>query len=115
MGNQVNTPSIFAYTYDGLNTLINGTSKKSVRFLIITGTRTKTKINNMDWQNFLIGIGSLLLAYIMFRGIKGEKPSSKYNNWTGPTQKTYFGYWSVIIMSILIGVVFVLKSLPSQI
>jgi hypothetical protein len=69
----------------------------------------------MDFQNFLIGLGSLLLAYLMFRWIKGEKPSSKENNWTGPTQRTYFGYWGAIIMLILFGVVYLLKSLPSQI
>ncbi|TAF44770.1 MAG: hypothetical protein EAZ64_06000 [Sphingobacteriales bacterium] len=69
----------------------------------------------MDWQDFLTGVGSLLLAKIMFRWVKDEKPSSKENNWIGPTQRTYFGYWSAIIMLILFGIVFVIKSLPSQI
>ena len=69
----------------------------------------------MDWKNFLIGIGSLLLAYLMYRWIRGEKPSSKENNWTGPTQNTYFGYWGAIIMLIILGVILLIKSLPSHI
>jgi hypothetical protein len=69
----------------------------------------------MNWQNFLIGICSLLLAYPMFRSVKGVKPHSKKNNWTGPTQKTIVEYWTSINILTFLGVAFILKSLPSQI
>jgi hypothetical protein len=69
----------------------------------------------MDWKDFMFGIGSLILAYSMCRWIKGEKPSSKENNWTGPTLKTYYGYWGAIIMLVIFGVVYIIKSLPNHI
>ncbi len=69
----------------------------------------------MNWKYLLLGIGFLLVAYVLYRGIKGERPSSEETNWKGPTGVVYVQYWGGIILCLIGGIVFILKSLPSQI
>ncbi|WP_231458732.1 hypothetical protein [Pedobacter sp. Leaf132] len=67
-------------------------------------------INNMDWNNFFIGIGFLVVAYLIFRGIK-KGPSSEKNNWEGPTLSLYVQGRGTIIVCLLCGIVPILKAL----
>jgi len=69
----------------------------------------------MDFKHFFIGVGFLLAAYLIYRNVKNEKPSSEKTNWEGPTLSTYIGLWGSIIICTVVGVGFILKSLPAQI
>lgn len=66
----------------------------------------------MNSKDFFTGIVYLLIAYLLYRiFLKGEKPSSKENNWVGMTGSNYVGFWGVIITLIIMGVISILKSL----
>ncbi len=70
----------------------------------------------MDVQLFFGGVVFLLGGYLLYYYLlKGEKPSSKETNWEGMTGANYIGLWGAVIMCYLCGIVFILKSLPSQI
>jgi len=68
----------------------------------------------MDWSSFFVGVCFLIVAYLIFLGIK-KGPSSEKNNWKGPTQTLYVQGWGTIIVCVICGIGFILKSLPSQI
>lgn len=69
----------------------------------------------MDFKLFFIGVGFLVAAYLIYRNVKDEKPSSEQTNWEGPTLSTYIGLWSSVIMCTIVGIGFIFKSLPAQI
>jgi hypothetical protein len=69
----------------------------------------------MNWNLFLCGIIFLLVAYLMYRWIKGEKPSSAKNGWNGPTGAAYVKYWGAIILCIMGGLAFIIKALLTHI
>ncbi len=66
-------------------------------------------------MHLLLGIVFLVVAYFLYRVIKGERPSSARNGWNGPTGVAYVRYWSGIILCIIAGIAFILKSLPVHI
>jgi len=70
----------------------------------------------MDWEYLFAGIGFLLGGYLMYYYLlKSEKPCSKETNGEGMTSANYISSWTAVIIFYLCGIVFVLKSLPSQI
>ncbi|WP_342328014.1 hypothetical protein [Pedobacter sp. FW305-3-2-15-E-R2A2] len=69
----------------------------------------------MDFKPFFAGVGFLVAAYLIYNNIKNEKPSSEGTNWEGPTLSTYIGVWGSVILFTMVGVGFILKSLPAQI
>lgn len=69
----------------------------------------------MDLKQFFTGVGCLMIGYLMYRSIKNERPSSEDTNWKGPTLSTYIGYWGSLVILIMVGIVFILKSLPAEI
>ncbi|ALL05972.1 hypothetical protein AQ505_10985 [Pedobacter sp. PACM 27299] len=69
----------------------------------------------MDLKLFFIGVGFLMVGYLMYRSIKNERPSSEENNWNGLTLSNYIGYWGSLVMLIIVGIAFVLKSLPAKV
>jgi hypothetical protein len=67
-------------------------------------------------MNLLLGLGCLLTAYIIYRfSLKGEKYSTKRNNWKGMTGSNYIGLWGSVILFTIIGVFLILNSLPTHI
>ncbi|MBD1366340.1 hypothetical protein IDJ77_21180 [Mucilaginibacter sp. ZT4R22] len=68
----------------------------------------------MDWQYFFLGVGFLVAAYLIYRMNKGG-PSSEKNGWMGPALPLYVQGWGVIIMCVMVGIAFILKSLPASI
>ncbi len=69
----------------------------------------------MNLKLFFIGVGFLIAAYLIFQNVKNEKPSSEKTNWEGPTLSTYIGLWGSVILCAIVGVGFIVKSLPTQI
>ena len=69
----------------------------------------------MDFELFFIGLGFLTAAYLLYLFVKNEKPSSEKTNWEGPKLSTYIGLWGSVIICTIVGIVFIFKSLPSQI
>lgn len=70
----------------------------------------------MDLKLFFVGIAFLFVGYLIHHYLlKNKKPSSKETNWEGMTSANYVGLWGSVIICFMCGIVFVLKSLPSQI
>ena len=69
----------------------------------------------MNWKLFFIGVGFIIVGYLMYRGIKGEKPASEKNNYKGLFPSNYISYWIWLVMSVVVGVVFIIESLPANI
>jgi len=66
----------------------------------------------MNWKYLFSGIGLLLAAYFIYKEIKGG-PSSEKNNWEGTTLSLYIQCWGGIIVCVLCGIVFIVKSFLS--
>jgi hypothetical protein len=66
------------------------------------------------WKEFITGIGFLIAAYFIYKGIKGG-PASEKTNWNGPTISLYVQGWGAMILCILAGIVMILKPLPSHV
>ena len=69
----------------------------------------------MNWKLFFLGVGFLAAAYLFYRGIKGKKVASEESNWQGSSPYVYVQGWGVIIIFTLLGVIFVIESLPAKI
>lgn len=70
----------------------------------------------MDYMSFFGGVLFLIVSYFYYRFLlKGTEPSTKENNWTGPTQANYIELWGSLIMLVMCGIAFIIKSLPAQI
>lgn len=70
----------------------------------------------MDIQLFFWGVAFLLVGYLMYYYLlKNEKPCSKETNGDGMTGANYVSSWTAVIIFYLCGIVFILRSLPSQI
>lgn len=66
----------------------------------------------MDVERFFIGWGFLLAGYLVYRYfIKGQPPASAETHWKGPTPANYISLWGAVIMCLMCGIAFVLKSL----
>ncbi|HWD88668.1 MAG TPA: hypothetical protein VG367_11120 [Mucilaginibacter sp.] len=63
----------------------------------------------MNWK-FYAGVGFIAVGYLMHRWIKGEKPASEKNNWKGQLTGDFISYWMWLVVSITIGIVFVIES-----
>ena len=69
----------------------------------------------MDIKLFLLGLAFLLAGYLIYRYLlRNEKPSSEETNWEGMTRTNYVGLWGSVILCFTGGILFILKSLPSQ-
>lgn len=68
----------------------------------------------MNWDYLGIGICFLLVAYLIFKATKGKRASEK-NNWNGLSGRVHIQGWGAIILCALVGLAFLLKSLPAQI
>ena len=67
----------------------------------------------MDYKRFFIGLVFLLAGYLVYRYlIKGQPPASAETNWEGPTPANYVGLWGGVIMCLMCGIVFIIRSLP---
>ena len=70
----------------------------------------------MDLRLFFSGLAFLFSGYMIYRYlVKNKKPSSKETHWEGMTIANYVGLWGSIILCFTCGILFILKSLPSQI
>lgn len=69
----------------------------------------------MDLKLFFTGVGFLTAAYLIYRSVKNDKPSSEKTNWNGPKLSTYIGLWGSVVLCIIVGIAFILQSLPAQI
>jgi len=67
----------------------------------------------MDFKLFFGGMLFLVVAYLIFRDVKNERPSSEATNWEGPELSTYIGLWGSVVMCGIVGIGFILKSLPA--
>lgn len=66
----------------------------------------------MDFKRFFIGLGFLLMGYLVYRYfIKGQPPASAKTDWLGPTTANYIGLWGAFIMCLMCGITFVFKAL----
>jgi uncharacterized membrane protein YfcA len=65
----------------------------------------------MDFKLFFGGLLFLVVAYLIYRGVKNERPSSEATNWEGPTLSTYVGLWGSVVLCGMVGIGFILKSL----
>ncbi|MNE66671.1 hypothetical protein D3C80_1622330 [compost metagenome] len=70
---------------------------------------------NMNLKLFLLGIGCLFTGYCFYRWARNVKPSSKETGWEGPTLSNYYGLWGIAIIGVILGIIFILKSLPAKI
>jgi len=67
----------------------------------------------MDAKLFFIGLFFLLIGSLMYYYIKGEKPSSEKTNWQGITISAYIQYWGGVILCIICGIIFIIRSFSS--
>ena len=65
----------------------------------------------MNSKLFFTGVAFLTAGVLMYFYIRGEKPDSEDPNGHGPTLPTYVGFWIMTIISIIVGIVFILESL----
>lgn len=66
----------------------------------------------MDIKRFFIGLAFLVVGYLVYRYlIKDQPPASAENNWIGPTPANYVSLWGGVIMCLMCGIVFILRSL----
>jgi len=68
----------------------------------------------MDSRLFFAGFSFLVVAYLIYRNVKNEQPSSSATNWEGPTLSTYIGLWGSVILCAMVGLGLILKSLPAK-
>lgn len=70
----------------------------------------------MNFKLFLGGVGFLFVAFFIYRYfLKNEKPFSEETNWEGMTTPNYIGLWGAVISCFIVGIAFILNSLPKQI
>jgi phage shock protein PspC (stress-responsive transcriptional regulator) len=67
----------------------------------------------MDYQLFFGGLAFLFVGYVIYRFLlKNEKPASQETGGIGMTLSTYVGVWGSVLLAYLVGIIFILKSLP---
>ncbi|PYF74343.1 hypothetical protein [Pedobacter nutrimenti] len=69
----------------------------------------------MDFELFFMGLGLIFIGFLMYLYIRGQRPSSEKTGWEGPTITAYVQFWGGLILCIFLGIVFILKSLPTHI
>ena len=69
----------------------------------------------MDFELFFSGCAFLIVGYIIYRFLlRGVKHSLEDENGDGPTLSNYVGLWGSVILCIMGGIAFIIKSLPSH-
>lgn len=68
----------------------------------------------MEWDKFFIGIIFLLLAYFFYKTTKGKLASEK-SDWKGLTLSLYVQGWGVVVLCLILGMGFIIKSWPGKI
>jgi hypothetical protein len=69
----------------------------------------------MNWESLLTGMGVLACSYLLYIVTKWSGKASENNNWRGSTPGNYYSSWMLIIFGIIVGIVFLIRSLPSHI
>ncbi len=70
----------------------------------------------MNYKLFFSGIGFLFVAYLIYRFLlKGVKHALESEDGNGPTPSNYVGLWGSVILCLVGGMIFILKSLPTEI
>ena len=70
----------------------------------------------MDLELFFGGLAFVLMGYLIYRFLlKNEKSASQETGGMGMTLSTYVGVWGSVLLAYLVGIIFILKSLPSSI
>lgn len=69
----------------------------------------------MNYERFLIGLGLLLIAAAVYYWTKDDKPSCEENGFTGPTLSNFIGIRMCVITAIIVGVCYIIGSLPLEI
>ena len=70
----------------------------------------------MNIKLFFLGVAFVIVGYMIYRyHVKNEKISSNDPNGEGMTMSNYVGLWGSVIICFMCGIIFILKSLSSQI
>ena len=69
----------------------------------------------MNWKYFVVGIGFLIVAYLIYKQLIKRGPASEKNNWDGPILSQYIQGWGAFILCLMVGIALILKSLPKHI
>jgi len=71
---------------------------------------------SIDYQLFLGGCVFLFVGYLIYRFfLKGVKHSLEDVNEDGMTPSSYVGLWGSVVIGVVLGIIFILKSLPFHI
>jgi len=65
----------------------------------------------MDFNFFFAGVAFFIVGLLMYYDVRRRKPASEETNWKGQLLPQYIQFWIMAIGSIIIGIVFILKSL----
>jgi cbb3-type cytochrome oxidase subunit 3 len=58
----------------------------------------------------LAGIAFFIVGLLMLYNVKRRKPASEETNWKGQMVPQYIQFWITAILSIIVGIVFILES-----
>jgi hypothetical protein len=64
----------------------------------------------MNWKLFLLGVGFLTAAYLMYKWIKRKKPASEKTNGDSLVSAVFIQYWGALTMCAIVGIVFIIES-----
>ncbi len=65
----------------------------------------------MDIKLFLMGLAFLAIGLLMYYDVRRRKPASEKTNWKGQLLPEFIQFWMGAIGAIILGIVFILKSL----
>lgn len=65
----------------------------------------------MNWKYFCVGVGFLAFAYLYYRIIKRRKQSQEKNKLEGLISVLDVETWGMMILTIIVGIGFIIKSL----
>jgi cell division protein FtsW (lipid II flippase) len=68
----------------------------------------------MDYKLLFAGIAFLIVGLVMFYDVRKRKSASEKTNWKGQMVPQYIQFWMIAILSIIVGIVFILESLPNS-
>jgi len=67
----------------------------------------------MDFKLLFAGIAFFIVGLLMLYNVRKRKPASDETNWKGQLVPQYIQFWIYSILSIIVGIVFILKSLTN--
>lgn len=68
----------------------------------------------MDYKSFILGLSLLLIGYLIYRTtVRGKKPLTSEKDASEMSPRIFVSMWWVVIMCFLIGIWYVIESLPS--